>query len=121
MLARPYHFSDAKGLDAIFRGQGITDPARDSIFVVGNVGQPTGVLVYRPGALVHELSVGRDLRSRPRADALANYAIAHARAAGLKAAVWLIRGDNQPMMRFVENLGAVKQTDPGDVLYLLTL
>jgi len=122
MLARPYHFSDAKGLDAIFRGKGITDPTRDRIFVVGDVGKPAGVLVYRPGAFVHELSVGRDLRSRPRADALTNYAIAHARSAPVKleSAIFLVRGDNEPMKRFVEGLGAEKQTDPGDVLYLLT-
>jgi hypothetical protein len=117
MLARPYHFSDTPSLDRLCEHQGITDPRLDHIVVVGDLGAPSGVLVYRPGAFVHELECGG---SRLRAEALSNFAIGQARAQGLHTAIFLIRAGNERMMRFAENLGAVKQTDPGDVLYTLT-
>ncbi len=120
MLARPYNFRDAKGCDRLTRQLGITTPGVDEIFVVGEAGQPSGVLVYRAGAYVHELECGSDRLRRLRADALANYAVAHARANHLRSAIFLVRAGNEPMMRWVEALGAVKQTEPGDTLYLLT-
>lgn len=120
MLARPYNFRDAKVCDRLTRNQGITTPGLDEIFVVGDAGQPDGLLVYRPGAYVHELECGTDSLRRLRADALANYAVAHARAHELRSAIFLIRAGNDRMMRWAESLGAVKQTEPGDEIYLLT-
>jgi len=123
LLARPYRSSDARGLDAIFQqahpGQGITDLDIDRIFVTGAC--PTGVLVYRSGAFVHELECGRDAQRRLRAASLSNFAIAHAKANGINSAIFLIRAGNEAMTRFVESLGAVKQSDPGDTLYILAL
>lgn len=122
MLARPYHFSDAKALDRIFKGQGITDPTKDRLFCVGKTGSPSGVLVYRPGAFVHQLECGDGPNRRMRAECLTNFAIATARSDKrvLESAIFLVRGDNEPMKRFVESLGAVLQSDPGDLLYTLT-
>ena len=121
MLARSYRCGDAKGLDEIFRGRGITSLLHDQIVVTGKLGAPTGVLVYRPGAFVHELECGVDAQRRMRAESLANYAIAQAWSAQhvLSSAIFLVRGSNLAMQRFVESFGAVRQTDPGDVLYLL--
>lgn len=120
MLTRAYHFSDAKKLDVLTRRQGITDSALDEIFCTGERGNPSGMLVYRPGAFVHELECGQGAARLLRAEALANYAVAHARAKGLATAIFLVRGNNPAMMRFVESLGAIRQTEDGDVLYTLT-
>jgi hypothetical protein len=121
MLARPYDPKDARGCDLLLRNShGITDPTRDEIYVTGEFAKPTGILVYREAAYVHELEAGTDLRARLRADALSNYAVACARTKGLRSAVFLVRAGNQRMQRWAEAIGAVKQTDPGDVLYLLT-
>ena len=124
MLARPYDFRDARGCDDILRkahgNQGITDPGRDDIYVVGELGKPAGILVYREAAYIHELECGTDIRARLRADALANYAVAAARTKGIKSAVFLVREGNERMHRWAEAIGAIKQTEPGDALYLLT-
>jgi hypothetical protein len=120
MLARPYHFSDAQGCDRLTRNQGITTPGVDEIFVVGDAGQPTGLLVYRAGAYVHELECGTDRLRRFRADALANYAVAHARAHELRSAIFLIRAGNERMKEWAKSIGAIEQTEPGDSLWLLT-
>jgi hypothetical protein len=126
MLVRPYHPSDglSGGLDRLLHGTGPSDvrPDEDHIFVTGSRGNPDGVLVYRAGAFVHQLECGSGPRRRLRADLLCNYAIAHARSSPhiLRSAIFLVRSDNFSMQRFIESLGAVKQTDPGDVLYTLT-
>ena|SRR5579885_2174748 len=124
MLARPYNFRDARGCDDILRKAhfncGITTPGVDEIFVVGDVGSPSGILVYREAAYVHELECGDGIKARLRADALANYAVAAARTKGLKSAIFLVRKDNERMHRWAQEIGAFPQTDPGDTLYLLT-
>lgn len=120
MLARPFVSADAKACDRLTRNLGITTPGLDEIFVVGERGEPRGLLVYRSGAYVHELECGTDSLRRLRADALANYAVAHARANQLRSAIFLVRAGNAAMMRWAESIGAVKQTEPGDELYLLT-
>jgi len=124
MLARSYDSRDARGCDLILGrahpGEGITDPTRDELYVVGNVGTPVGILVLREAAYVHELEVGSGPIAKLHADALANYAVAAARTKGIKSAVFLVRAGNDRMKRWCESIGAVKQSDPGDELYLLT-
>jgi ribosomal protein S18 acetylase RimI-like enzyme len=120
MLVRPYHPLDAEGLAQLTEGQGISDPRADDIFVTGEPGKPTGCLVYRPGAFIHELECGKDFARRRRADALVNYAVGHARVRGLHTGVFLVAAGNDGMVRFLESVGAVKQTNPGDLLYTLT-
>jgi hypothetical protein len=124
MLARPYDFRDARGCDEILRkahgNQGITNPILDAIYVTGELGRPSGLLVYREAAYIHELECGDGARARLQADALANYAVAAARTKGIKSAVFLVRQGNERMYRWAQAIGAVKQTEPGDTLYLLT-
>jgi hypothetical protein len=121
MLARPYDPKDARGCDIILaRNWGITDPTLDRIFVTGELAKPNGVLVLRESAYVHELECGEGNLSRLRADALSNYAVATARAKGLRSAVFLVRRGNERMHRWAAAIGAVKQTEDGDTLYLLT-
>jgi|SRR5450432_118163 len=115
MLARLAIAPDGPELDKLLRHGGITDTRKDSVFVVG---EPVGgVLVYRPAALVHELEVRGNRR---QAEALTNHAIGVALTLGLRSAIFLVREGNDSMKRFVESLGAVKQNDPGDTVYLLT-
>lgn len=121
MLAREYLIPDARRLDRILGNTGITDPTRDRIIVAGDVGAPDGVLVYREAAYIHELECGTGFRARLRADALANYAIGEARRKGLMNAIFQVAEKNRKMQRWAESIGAVKQTDSGDLLYLLTL
>jgi hypothetical protein len=124
MLARPYDPKDARGCDLLLaRNRGITDPTRDEIFVTGPPGNPTGMLVYREAAYIHEFECGPRTGSasiRLRADALANYAVAAARTKGIRSAVFLVKRENEAMKRWAEALGAVDQTLAGDALYLLT-
>jgi hypothetical protein len=124
MLARPYDRLDARGCDEILGkahgNQGITTPGVDTIYVVGELGRPSSILVYREAAYIHELECGHGARARLQADALANYAVASARAKDIKSAVFLVRAGNDAMHRWAESIGAIKQTEPGDTLYLLT-
>lgn len=114
------HHEDALAVERIRAGPGIVDVNKDAIFFTGKRGEPGGYLVFRPGAFVHELECGSDALRLMRAEALTNYAIGHARANGLQTAIFLVRGDNAAMHHFVRRLGAVRQTEPGDVLYTLT-
>lgn len=68
---------DAHGVDRLlaYNRNGDVRLDSDDIYVVGEIGEPRGVLVCRPGAFLHELECGSDLLARQRADALANYAI----------------------------------------------
>lgn len=121
MLARPYDPKDARGCDLLLRANhGITDPTRDEIYVVGELGKPSGILVYREAAYIHELECGHGVPARLRADALANYAVAAARTRGVKSAVFLVKRGNDRMKRWAESIGAIDQTLDGDALYLLT-
>lgn len=117
MLARPAYKEDAQGIDRLLaeNQHGDVRIDRDAVFVVGELGEPTGIVVYRAGAFVHELECGG---SRLRAEALANFAVAAARVQGLNTAIFLVKKSNRPMQRFVESLGAIKQSDD-DILYTL--
>lgn len=120
MLARPYRREDAHGVDKLlgFNSAGDVRLDSDELFVVGGIGEPTGVLVYRPGAFLHELQCGDGPMARHRADALAGYAIAHAKAHGLRSAIFLVKQENLRMQKWAESLGAIRQE--GDYLYVLT-
>ena len=124
MLARPYNRNrDAQGCDQILQaahpGVGITDSVRDRIVLTGAVGAPTGLLVYRECAYIHELECGSGPTARARADALANYAVACARAREIHSAVFLVRHNNPAMIEWAKKIGAVEQTEPKDLLFLL--
>ena len=120
MLARQFNIRDVRKLDELTERESIADSSLDEIFCIGPQGNPSGVLVYRPGAFVHELECGKGLKQYLRAEALTNYAVGYAKASGLKTAMFLVRKDNHAMHRFVKEIGAVAQTEPGDVFYTLT-
>lgn len=120
MLARAFHVKDLRKLDELTERKSIADSALDEIMCIGPPGDPSGILVYRPGAFVHELECGKGLKQYLIAEALTNYAVGYAKANGLKTAMFLVRGENQAMHRFVKAIGGIKQTEPGDVLYTLT-
>lgn len=118
MRARLYKPSDAAGLDKLIPHPTKCQPGLDDIYVVGDVGVPRGVLVCRPSVFIHELEVGSDLLAGTRADALANFAIGRRSPV---TAVFLIRGANERMRRWAEKFGAVAETEPGDIVYTLTV
>ena len=122
MLARPYQSADAKGLDILlgFNRAGDVRLESDQIIVVGEPERPTGALVFRPGAFVHELVLQDGALMRLRADALCNYAIAKARAKPyeLKTAIFTVASSNKRMQAYIESIGAVRQD--GQIVYQLT-
>lgn len=118
MRARLYDIRDAAGLDKLITHNTRLDSRLDGIYVIGNLGVPRGVLVCRPSVFIHELEVGSDPLARRRADALANFAIGRHRPV---TAVFLVKGANKAMQRWAESFGAIAETEPGDVLYTLTV
>lgn len=109
MLARVARRSDAKALDELLQNNQHGDVRldRDVIAVVGEP-VPTGVLVWRPCALVHEL-VCPGLLS---ANALINFAVGQAagRPFTVRDALFVIDPSNDAMLRHAKRLGAVEST-----------
>ena len=122
MLARRATRSDVGALPGLIQRETKAHPEHDSIYVVGKLGIPEGVLVSRPCTFVHELVIRPDCIAHWRADALANFAISDTigREARLQTALFLIHQGNDRMRRFVEGLGAIQESEPGDLLYALT-
>lgn len=122
MLARYYRRSDAAALDRIlgFNRAGDVRLDRDRIIVTGPTGHPDGVLVWRPGGLIHEFHCGEGALRYARAVALINYAIADgtARPFDLYDAVFFVEESNTAMAGFLGKLGAVR-LGPGQALYRL--
>lgn len=87
----------------------------DEICVTGEPAR--GLLVYRPSFYIHELICGRDMVSRARATALVDFAMRRGLELGVHSAIFLVKADNLRMASFVEGLGCVKQSDPGDLVY----
>lgn len=87
---------------------------QDTILLAG----VQSALVYRPAVWVHELEAGPPMLARLRAAKLVDEAM---RRDGSRCAVFIVAGGNTRMQKFVEELGAIKQSDPGDVLYTLTV
>lgn len=117
MIARNFQDEDTEAVIALVEGKGVWSKGLDRIVVVGPVGRPTGVLVYRPGAWVHELRCGRDMVSRLRAAALVDFAL---KQDGTRTGIFLVKRENEAMQRFVDPLG-VKQSAEGDILYTLPI
>ncbi len=122
MLARLYQAKDAPALDRIlgFNRSGDVLLDRDRIVVVGKE-ETFGVLVWRPGGIIHEFECGRDYSCRFRADALINYARADATSGlwELWEAVFIVKQDNARMLRYVRELGA--QEEEGERVFTLPL
>jgi hypothetical protein len=119
MLARPYQTEDLNGIDALLENNQHGDArlSHDQILVTGPVGRPTGVLVFRPGAYVHELRCGQGLLRRARADALVGAAFRWALGHGSPSGIFLVKPQNEVILRYMKSIGAVQQSDPGDLLF----
>lgn len=121
MLARMYKSTDAAACDHLlgFNRAGDVRLDSDEVIVVGD--DPKGILVFRPGAFVHEFRTGeRDLGMKARADAMLNFAIARAtsREYRLRSAIFSVDADNIRMQHYVEQIGAVRQDS--QLVYTLT-
>lgn len=76
MLARHYRSDDAPALNQLLGQRQVGDIRldRDRLIVLGR--PAGGLLVWRPGGIVHELHTGNGLGQRHRADAMVGFAIA---------------------------------------------
>lgn len=110
MIARHYQSLDAKALDDLLQCNRSSDVRLDRDRII-TVGRPAdGVLVWRPGGIVHELRVGDGLGRRSKANVLVNFAIADsiARPFNLQEALFLT--DSDDMARYAESIGAYEET-----------
>lgn len=109
MLARHFQSGEGEAIDRLLghRSDGDIRLDRDRMVVVGR--PPTGLLVWRPGGIVHELHTGHGLAARPAANALVNFAIASAvaRRYHLWEAVFVT--DCDKVAEYVKGLGAVEE------------
>lgn len=127
MLARKYVPEDAGALDKLveFNRAGNVRVDRDQIIVVGAPGVPSGVLAWRPGGIVHEFHCGHgdglSVEKRLRASALVNFACGDAQVGTFKLyeAIFLVKHDNENLVRYLEELGAVQQE--GERVYTLAI
>lgn len=122
MEFRLYSPADADGLDALLRTRNhgsIRRPriTQDRLVVAGPIGEPRGLLVWRPVALIHELIVPPSLKMKKVTDGLVSYARTTAidRICFVKEAVFLIDPSNTPMLDYVRDCGAVP--DPGQLMF----
>jgi hypothetical protein len=104
---RLYEKGDAKNVDKIInenRGHNVR-LASDRIVVLGN----SGLLVWRPGCIVHELHVGNGLRQRQRADSLVGYAIADALSQPFDLHEGIFVTDSDRMAGYALDIGAIEE------------
>lgn len=126
MQARPYQAEDLKGIRELLDNshdnqRGDLRLERDQLFVTGPVGQPTSLLVFRPGAYVHEFRCGQGLLRRARADALVDAAFQWAMGHGSPSGIFLVKSSNQAMRNYLTSIGAIEQSDPDDRLFTVKL
>lgn len=109
MLARLYESSDAATLDLILGQTQIGDVRldRDRLCVVGR--PPVGLLVWRPGGIVHELRTGNGLAQRRVADLLVNFAVGDALSGPFNLWEAVFVTDNEQMAKYALELGAVEE------------
>ncbi len=109
MLARHYQSDDAARLDEILSRPHDVRLDCDRLVCVGPTGSPVGLLVWRPGGIVHELRVGNGLGRRYAANSLVNFAVADAiaRPHQLHEAIFVC--DSDDMARYAGELGAVEE------------
>lgn len=107
MIARYARKEDAADLDRLLEqnARGDVRVDRDIIVLAGR--PPTGVLVWRPVALVHEL-VSPGLFT---ANALVNFAVGQGagRSAVVRDAVFVVHPGNERMLAYARRMGAVEE------------
>lgn len=116
------HSADARALDAILGGHHDVRLADDRIVcAVDSNNEPTGCLVWRPTAFIHEFHVPPVLAQRSIADSLYHDAVRLdiRRRHLIRQAFFMIDSANAPMLRYARGLeGAVEQDG---VIFLLDL
>lgn len=120
MIARSYRsgsgLADAKALDSLVDYNRAGNVRLDSdriVLVESNLSGPVvGALIWRPLGFIHELVLAKDsMARRTAASALISFAMGEARARqyDLKSSLFLIDEHNEPMLRFVREIGATPQ------------
>lgn len=111
------------GLDALIDSNRFSDVrlAKDRIIVIGPLSHPTGCLVWRPCALIHEFRCGDSMIARRLAARLGDFAAADALSARfpIRDVLFHTFVHNTRMQSFAESFGAHRQ--PPGVLYRLSL
>lgn len=110
MIARHYHSSDAEAVDRILGPQQSGDVRLDRDRIVCAGIPAYGLLVWRPGGIVHEFRTGYGMAQRHLADILVNFAVGDfvSHPFHLWEAVFVC--DSDEMAKYVTGLGAVEQT-----------
>lgn len=110
MLSRHYRQSDIPAIDQILgtpqRGDVRLD--RDRIICIGN--PVSGLLVWRPGGIIHELHIGTGPLRRNVADSLLNFGLADAIARPFNLQEGIVVTDSDPLASYMHNFGAVEET-----------
>jgi hypothetical protein len=107
VLARTYKPGDAAALDALLHDNRHGDVRLDRDAIVVSGSPPSGCLVWRPCALVHEL-VCPGLLS---ANALVNYAVGQGagRLMPIRDVLFVVSPDNKRMLEYAKRLGGVEE------------
>jgi hypothetical protein len=110
--AQPEDFLSG-GFDKLIQGNIGHDVrlSQDKIVVTGPVGSPSGCLVWRPGAIIHELYCGSGLNQRAIAQSLLDGARNHARTSVFRPveALFVVHPANLRMLAYVEEIEAQEQ------------
>jgi|SRR5882672_1440399 len=115
---------DARVLDRILKDnlQGDVRLGTDRIIVsAGDDDLPSGCLVWRPSAFIHEFHVPNCLAQRAVADRLFSEAVKldFNRRHLIRQAVWMVDSDNLPMLRYAREV--VHATEQKGTIFLLNL
>ena len=109
LIPRLYGQGDAEAVDRLIgepqSGNVLLD--RDRIVVLGR--PPRGLLVWRPGGIVHELRTGNGLGQRARADLLVNFAVRDALSQPFNLWEAVFVTDSTRMARYAFDIGAVEE------------
>jgi len=107
MLARTFKSDDKEALDLLLHNNSGGDVRVDRDVIVVSGRPANGCLVWRPGALVHEL-VCPGLLS---ANALVNYAVGQGagRLAPIRDVIFIVKPDNTHMIEYAKRLGAIEE------------
>lgn len=101
LLEKVYNYLATTG------GAAGTDITKDGFVVALEGGEVRGVFAYRPCVYLHEFRTAHSSLPRATAEALINYALGLGFGLGYHTAIMLIDDANAPMLRFVDDKGAV--------------
>jgi hypothetical protein len=111
MSARPYEPSDAPALDRLLDSNQGHDVRLDHDRILVHGSPVSGLLVWRPTAVIHELILPRTLGLNAVARDLVAFACEDAQRSlhRIRIASFMIDPDNLPMVRYVRGLGVIEE------------